>query len=359
MQTHALDTARSEAFGERMVEALNGAALAVMTSVGHRTQLFDALARLGAVTSEELAHGAGLHHRYVREWLGAMVAARVVELDPATERYTLPPEHAAWLTREASPNNLAVTTQYVALFGQVEDDVVRCFAEGGGVPYERFPRFHEVMQEESDQTTIAGLVEHILPLVPGLADRLEQGIAVADLGCGRGRALLTLAERYPRSAFTGYDLSAEAITWARDRAAALGLANVSFAVRDLTTYDRDAEPAAFDLVTTFDAVHDQASPLALLTGIRRSLREEGVYLMQDIDGSSHHHGNLDHPLGPFMYTISCMHCMTVSLAQGGEGLGAMWGVEKAEELLREAGFGTLAFERLEHDMQNVYVVARP
>ena len=108
---------------------------------------------------------------------------------------------------------------------------------------------------------------------------------------------------------------------------------MTFEVRDLTTFDRDAEPESFDLVLTFDAVHDQAAPLALLQGIRRSLRPQGVYLMQDIDGHSHHHGNLDHPLGPFMYTISCMHCMTVSLAQGGEGLGAMWGVEKAEELL--------------------------
>ena len=359
MTVETYDAAHAEAFAERMVEALNGAALTVMASVGHRTHLFDALARLGEVTAAELAGGAGLNERYVREWLGAMVAGRVVELDPDTGRYSLPPEHGAWLTRAASPNNIAVTAQYVALLGQVEDDVVRCFREGGGVPYERFGRFHEVMAEESDQTTISGLLDSILPVVPGLAERLEQGIRAADLGCGRGRALLCLADAFPRSTFVGYDLSQDAIAWACDRAQALGLDNVSFEARDLTTFDVDAVPESFDLVTTFDAVHDQASPLALLRGIRRSLAPDGVYLMQDIDGSSHHHGNLEHPLGPFMYTISCMHCMTVSLAQGGEGLGAMWGVEQAQELLEAAGFGSLELHRLEHDMQNVYAIARP
>lgn len=358
MNTETYDTTRAEAFAERMTEALNGAALTVMASVGHRTHLFDALARLGSVTAAELADGAGLNERYVREWLGAMVAGRVVELDPASGRYSLPAEHAAWLTRAASPNNIAVTAQYVALLGQVEDDIVRCFHEGGGVPYERFGRFHEVMAEESDQTTIAGLLDSILPLVPGLTERLEAGIRVADLGCGRGRALLCLAQAFPRSTFVGYDLSEEAIGWARAQAQELELTNVTFETRDLTTYDVDAEQGSFDLVTTFDAVHDQAAPLAMLRGIRSSLAPEGVYLMQDIDGSSHHHENVDHPLGPFMYTISCMHCMTVSLAQGGDGLGAMWGVEQAQELLETAGFGSVELHRLEHDMQNVYAVAR-
>lgn len=357
--TQRLDEQRSEAFAERLVGALNGAATILMTSIGHRTGLFDTLAGAGAVTSAQLAGQAGLHERYVREWLGAMTVSGIVEHDPAAGTYALPAEHTAWLTRAASPNNIAVTAQWVPVLGQVEDDIVRCFREGGGVPYERFARFHETMAEESDQTTLAGLLEHILPFVPGLVERLEEGIRVADLGCGRGKAILTLAERFPRSSFVGYDLSEEAIGWARGQAAEHGLANAAFEVRDLTTFDRDAEAESFDLVTTFDAVHDQAAPLAMLRGIRRSLRPGGLYLMQDIDGHTHHHDNLEHPLGPFMYTISCLHCMTVSLAQGGEGLGAMWGVEKMEELLGEAGFGSVEFERLEHDMQNVYAVARP
>lgn len=355
----AIDTQRSEVFAEQLTQTLNGAATAMMVSIGHRTGLFDTLADAGAVTGDDLAERAGLEPRYVWEWLGAMTVGRIIEVDPQAGTYTLPPEHAAWLTRAASPNNIAVTAQWISVLGGVEDDIVRCFREGGGVPYERFARFHETMAEESDQTTLGGLVGHILPLVPGLSERLKAGIRVADLGCGRGRAIQLLAERFPRSTFVGLDLSAEAIGWARARAAELGLENAAFEERDLTTYDQDAEPGSFDLVLTFDAVHDQASPLALLRGIRRSLRPGGVYLMQDIDGHTDHHENLDHPLGPFMYTISCMHCMTVSLAQGGEGLGAMWGVEQAEALLTEAGFGSVELNRLEHDPQNVYMVARP
>ena len=356
MSTVTFDTERSEAFAERLGGMLNEAGLALMTSIGHRTRLFDTLAEAGPSTSAELGGASGLHERYVREWLGAMTTARVVDLDPESGRYALPAEHAAWLTRAATPDNIAVSAQYVAVLGAVEDDVVRAFREGGGVPYERFDRFHEAMAEESAQTVVAGLVDHILPLAPGLAERLEQGIRVADLGCGRGQALAELARAYPRSTFVGIDLSEDAIGWATEATAHLD--NVRFEARDLSTFDVDAEPDAFDLVTTFDAVHDQAAPLALLKGIRRSLADDGLYLMQDIDGHTHHHDNLDHPLGTFLYAISCMHCMTVSLAQGGEGLGTLWGVEKAEELLREAGFSDLEFHRLDHDPVNVYVVAR-
>ena len=353
------DEQRAKAFVGRMAGILNDAGLALMISVGHRTGLFDTLVRSGAVTSEELAADAGLNERYVREWLGAMTVGRIVELEPNEGRYSLPEEHAAYLTRAASPDNIAVTTQYISVLGSVEDDIVRCFKDGGGVPYEHFERFHDVMAEESAQTTISALVDAILPLVPELTARLEQGIRGADLGCGRGLALAELATRFPESTFVGLDLSSDAIASARANAETLGLENVSYEVRDLTTFDKDAEPDSFDLVTTFDAVHDQASPISLLKGIHRSLAPDGVYLMQDIDGHSHHHANLEMTLAPFMYTISCMHCMTVSLAQGGEGLGAMWGVEKAEELFREAGFSSFEAKRLDHDPINVYVVARP
>lgn len=356
MTTLTFDAKRSEDFAGRLGEVLNDAGLAVMISIGHRTGLFDTLEQVGETTSEGLAEAAALHERYVQEWLGAMTTGRVVELDPATGLYTLPAEHAAWLTRRA-PVNVAVTAQFVPVLAAVEDDIVRAFREGGGVPYERYDRFHEVMAEDSGQTVVAALEEDILPLVPGLVERLEAGIRVADLGCGRGQALVELARTYPRSTFTGIDLSEEAIRWAAEAAA--GLDNVRFETRDLATFDVDAEPGAYDLVTTFDAVHDQPAPYALLKGIRRSLAEDGVYLMQDIDGHTHHHDNLELPLGTFLYTISCLHCMTVSLAQGGEGLGTLWGVEKAEELLRAAGFSELEFHRLDHDPVNVYVVARP
>ena len=148
------DTERAEAFAGRMLDMLNSGALMVMVSVGHRIGLLDAMAAHGAGTSRELADAAGLDERYVREWLGAMTAARIVLLDPDSETYLLPPEHAVWLTRAASPNNIAVTAQWISVLGQVEDDIVRSFREGGGVPYERFRRFHETMAEDSDQTRL-------------------------------------------------------------------------------------------------------------------------------------------------------------------------------------------------------------
>ncbi|HEX7007525.1 MAG TPA: class I SAM-dependent methyltransferase [Alphaproteobacteria bacterium] len=360
METASFDAARAGAFQERMIRAINDAALCVMTSVGHRTGLFDRMAGMQPATSAEIARATGLNERYVREWLGAMVTGGIVEYSPADGTYRLPPEHAACLTRAAAPNNLAVFAQYIPLLGTVEDDIVECFRKGGGVPYSRFPRFHEVMAEDSGQSVLPALRDHILPLVPGLIERLEAGIRVLDVGCGRGRALALMAEWFPNSTFVGYDLSEEAIEWARREAERAGRRNLSFAARDLSRFDEEAEAGAFDLVTTFDAIHDQAKPANVLRGIRRSLAEGGVYLAQDINGSSHVHENCANPIGTLLYTVSCMHCMTVSLAQeGGEGLGAMWGRDTAERMFREAGFGSVEVHELPHDIQNCYYVCRP
>lgn len=352
----ALDEARIGAFGERFLSALNEAATMTMISLGHRTGLFDSLSQSGPTTSQGLATASGLNERYVREWLHALTVAGVVEVD-SKGRFHLPPEHAAVLTRDGR-ENLAVFAQYLPLLGGVEDDVVACFREGGGVPYERFNRFHQVMAEDSGQTVLAGLHDHILPLVPGIQERLIQGIRVADFGCGRGLALMELAEYYPDSDFTGFDLSADAVAFANGLAKDRKLGNVRFVRRDLSDFDRTADENAYDLVFTFDAVHDQAHPDALLRGIARTLRPEGFYLMQDIHASTDVRGNMDHPLGPFLYSISVMHCMTVSLAQGGMGLGTMWGREKALGMLEAAGFGEVKIHRLDHDPQNDYYVIK-
>jgi 2-polyprenyl-3-methyl-5-hydroxy-6-metoxy-1,4-benzoquinol methylase len=346
---------KAEKFAERLMGMLNEGALAVMISVGHRTRLFDTMSILPPATSEQIADAAGLDERYVREWLAAMTTGRIVEHDPVVGTYWLPPEHAAFLTRAASPNNIAVTTQFMAQFGAVEDDVVAAFAHGGGVPYERYPRFHEVMAEDSGQTVVAMLHDTILPLVPGLTDRLAQGIDVLDLGCGRGLALMSMAAAYPQSRFVGYDLSEEAVDFANQEARLRNLDNVRFTVRDATYFD---EVARYDLITTFDAIHDQAKPAQVLRAIRRALRAGGTYLMQDIAGASHVHGNMDHPIAPLLYTISTMHCMSVSLAQGGDGLGTLWGEEQALELLAGAGFDDVTVHQLEHDIFNAFYVAQ-
>ena len=351
-----LDTTRTQAFAEQSLGIVNGGCLSLMLSVGHRTGLLDTLATLEPATSDRIAAATGLNERYVREWLGAMVTGRIIEYDPATRTYWLPREHAASLTRAAGPDNLAELAQVVAVLGQVESAIVDAFRKGGGVDYPAFERFHALMAESSHTTLEATLLTRTLPLVPGLVDRLDAGIDVLDMGCGEGVAIRMMAERFPRSRFVGVDFAAEAIATARAEAEAAHLTNARFLAQDAATF---SAPAAFDFITAFDAIHDQAAPRRVLRAIREALRPDGVFLMVDIAASSHLEGNLDNPLAPFLFTVSTMHCMTVSLAQGGDGLGAMWGEERARELLAEAGFASVDVHLLEHDPFNAYFVVRP
>lgn len=355
MSEQTLDTAQAEAFAARMLTTLNDAFLAMLISVGDQTQLFDTLAKHSPVTCEELARAAGLKERYVREWLGGMLVGRVVTYDVASKTYTLPPEHAASLTHAAGPNNIATSMRFVSCLGEVEPKVVDCFRCGGGVPYSAYPRFHEIMRSWSAQILDANLLDRTLPLVPGMTDRLKQGAQVLDVGCGAGHAVNLMARAFPSSRFVGYDFSDEALGTARAEATAWGLENAHFAAQDVAAIpDRQR----FDLITAIDAIHDQAQPRRVLAGIAAALRPGGVFLMVDDRASSHPHENVDHPTGPFLYGCSMLHCMTVSLALDGEGLGAAWGEQKACELLAEAGFANVTIQTLPGDVFNNYYVAR-
>ncbi|MFB2839711.1 class I SAM-dependent methyltransferase [Floridanema evergladense] len=355
MATQTFDETKAEIFTDRILNVLNDSALALMISIGHRTKLFDTLAELRPATSQEIADAAGLNERYVREWLGAMVTGKLIDYNPVNQTYFLPPEHSAFLTRSAGGNNMAPITQFISVLGAVEDKIVDCFSKGGGVPYSEYKRFHEVMAEESGQTVVAALEDYILPLIPGLVEDLEKGINVLDVGCGSGRAMNKLAQRFPNSRFWGYDFSAEAIAIATAEAQQQNLTNVRFEIKDAATFD---ESDRYHLITTFDAIHDQARPDLVLRNIQKALRPDGVYLMQDIHAATEVNDNLEHPIAPFLYTISCMHCMTVSLAEGGMGLGTVWGQQKALQMLADAGFTLVEIKQLEHDLQNDYYIVR-
>ena len=350
-----MDQARFEAFGDRMVGMLNAGCTALLTSVGHQTGLFDALALAGPVTSEGLAGRAGLNERYVREWLGGLTVAGVVEYDPIVRTYSLPLEHAGWLTVGAGPNNLARTMQFIPLLAQVEDDIVQCFREGGGLSYAHFPRFHALMDEDSRSWVDAALTGVVVPLVEGLDARLRAGIEVADVGCGSGHAINVLAREYPASRFVGFDISAEAIGRATAEARIMDLTNARFELCDVATLEQSE---AFDLVTAFDAVHDQAHPGQVLAVIERAARPGGIFLMIDIKASSNVEDNIDNPFAPMLYTFSTMHCMTVSLGSEGDGLGTVWGRELATSMLHQAGFADVQVNELEDDPFNNYYVCR-
>lgn len=348
----------TDVFADKLLDMLNQGALSLMVSIGHRTGLFDCMAELPPASVEAIAEHAGLDARYVKEWLAAVVAGGIIQYDATEKNYSLPASHAALLTRSASPDNIAVFAQYVGVLGQVEDRVVDCFRQGGGVAYEYYPRFHEVMAEDSGQTVLAAFDEHILPLVGHLMPELKKGIDVLDVGCGKGRVLMHLAERFPASRFTGYDLSSEAVKQANEEAGKRELDNLTFEVRDLTHFNTYAVPDGFDWITAFDAIHDQAAPQNVLDGIYTTLKPGGTFLMQDIRASSQLENNLDHPIAPLLYTLSTMHCMTVSLAQNGAGLGTMWGEELAVEMLGLAGFNEVSVNQLDHDFQNNFYVMK-
>lgn len=343
-----------EDFGQRMLSLLNDGMLGLMISIGHKTRLFDVMAGMPPATSQEIAKQAKLNERYVREWLGGMVTGRIIEYDPSSHKYSLPPHRAACLTRTAGIDNLAVFMQYVALMGNVEDNIVECFRKGGGVQYSAYPKFQELQGEETARVFDARLVSQMLPLVDGLVDRIKEGIDVLDVGCGTGHAVNLMAKEFPNSRFWGYDLSKDGIKAAKDEARKkMRLKNAQFKVLDVA---KMVDHNKYDLITAFDTIHDQARPDKVLKAINRALRKGGTFLMQDIAASSNLHENLENPLGPAIYTFSTMHCMTVSLASGGMGLGTAWGEQKAREMLADAGFGPVQVKHVEGDILNYYYI---
>lgn len=352
---HAVtDDLAAEAFLERTTDIINAGAQSVMISIGHRAGLFDVMAKLAPETSQQIADAANLTERYVREWLAAMVTAGIVDYDSGNRTYHLPKSHAACLTRDAELGNLAVYAQFIPLMGAAQDHTLRCLESGGGTNYGDYPCFHQVMSEDSEQSVVSSLFDVLLPMINGIGERMQTGINVLDVGCGKGHALIAMAQHYPHSRFTGYDLCEDAVADATRQAKARDLQNIEFTVKDLSSFN---EQGQYDLITSFDAIHDQRNPQGLIKGIQRALRPSGVYLMQDIGGSAHLENNIDFPMASLLYSISCTHCTPISIGQGGEGLGTMWGWETAQAMLENAGFATVERHVLPHDPMNVWFVS--
>ncbi|HEY7053047.1 MAG TPA: class I SAM-dependent methyltransferase [Mycobacterium sp.] len=345
----------TEEFGARVIEMLDSASLAILLSIGHQTRLFDVMVEMPSSTSSQIADAAGLNERYVREWLGGMTAGGVVEYDADTTTYTLPEQRAALLTRQAGPDNLARTAAFIPLLGEVEQKIIGCFRDGGGLAYTEYPRFHSVMAEASGEVFDAALVDVILPFAKGLPDRLRAGVEVADFGCGSGHAVNVMGRAFPASRFTGIDFSDEGLAAGRTEAEHLGLTNVRFEAHDVAAMD---VAEAYDAITAFDTIHDQAHPDRVLHNIHRALRSGGVFLMVDVKASSHLEDNVGVPLATYLYTVSTMHCMSVSLAFGGAGLGTAWGRQLASSMLDDAGFKDVRVEEIETDPINYYYIAR-
>ncbi|MCE3549920.1 methyltransferase domain-containing protein [Pseudonocardia sp. RS11V-5] len=341
-------------FARHLFGVYTAGGLTMMIDLGHRTGLFEAAAR-GPATSAELAERAGLQERYVREWLGAMVTGGIMAFDDG--QYVLPAAHAAALTGPGS-KNMAPMAAMVPLLGRNLDGIAEVFRSGGGLPYAAFaPDFTGVMDQLNRRPLDELLVDAWLPLVPGLTERLTAGVRVADVGCGTGHAMVVLAKAFPASTFTGYDIAEDALERARAEAAAEGLTNLRFERADAAAF-RPAEPV--DVAFAIDAVHDQADPAAVLRGIHDALVPGGTFVMVDMAAATDLADNVGNPFAPWIYTISTLHCMTVSLAEGGAGLGAAWGRELAVRMLGEAGFGEVTVTPAPGQALNLlYATERP
>jgi len=328
------DPERTHAFGETLRGLLTGHVLTMLISVGHRTGLFEAAAR-GPATCPGLAERAGLHERYVREWLGAMVTGGIVEYDPGDARYTLPAEHAALLTG-ATARNIGPAAGSLRTLGAVLAQVERCFAEGGGVPIAEYAAVStDGLGETWRYVYDEHLVDGFLGAVPGLHERLRAGARVLDLGCGTGHAVNLMARAFPHSTFDGLDIATAAIADAEAERAAMDVPNATFAVADAAEL---APERPYDVITAFDAIHDQAAPGTVLRRVHDALAPGGVFVMVDTRFATRLEDNRADPYAPMSYGISLLFCVPTSIATGGSALGAMWGQELARELLAGAGF---------------------
>jgi 2-polyprenyl-3-methyl-5-hydroxy-6-metoxy-1,4-benzoquinol methylase len=353
--TPAPDEAKVGAFMEKTLGDAAGLFAGVLAMLGDRLGLFRALADGGPAAAGELAARAGVNERYALEWLRGMHAAGYLELG-SDGRYALPPEHAPVLAAEGGPFFLGGA--YELTFGYLHtiDHVIEAFRSGGGVEQSEYP--HETW--EGMRRFSAGFYDNLLvqawiPTIAGLKERLEQGIRWADIGCGAGRAIIRLAEAFPASTFVGYDQFDGQLELARQGAADAG---VSDRVRFELLEASHGLPEQFDVISTFDVVHDSVDPDALVRAIRQALADDGLYFLLEINCADDPAENVG-PLATLMYGVSVLYCMTTSLAGGGHGLGTC-GLPPAEvsKLCERGGFSSV--ERLPiEDPFNALYVARP
>ncbi len=320
-----------------------GASMAVaLAYVGDRLGLFKSLAPGAALTTAEIAAQTGLNERYVREWAATMAAAGYLDYSPSEARFRMNPEQAIVLANEDTTFFTAGAFQYaVACYRQL-DKVMSAFQHGGGVPFAEFgPEIVEAIERLFHVGYETWVADHWIPAVPDIHWQLEHGGEAAEVGCGAGQCLIPVALAFPKSRFYGYDVDARSLERAREKARRAGIG-------DRLTFEQIAAESLpfqerFDLVMAFNCIHDMARPRAALAGMRHVLKPQGALLWSEAEVSDRLEDNLN-TFGRTLYGASTMHCLTVSLAQNGEGLGSAIGENLARSLATEAGFTT--FEKL-------------
>lgn len=336
--------------------AYQGAVTSAMVYLGDRLGLYDAMAGGEALASEELASRTGLSERWLREWLHQQGAAGILE-HRGEGRFVLRAEGAAVLADETHP---AFGAGFFAHFPQtmaVAERLPEAFATGVGLPYDAFGAEGAVGVERGFAPWFRSLlVPMALPRIPGLVERLESGVQVADVGCGSGVAMIEMARAFPRSRFHGYELSRHAIERGEANAEEAGVENVDFHHVDREPLPEDER---FAFVTTFDCLHDMTRPGETIARIRRAIAPEGLWLVADIKCYGSYEENVsENPMAAMMYGTSVMTCMSSALSEpGGAGLGTL-GLhpELLRELVTAAGFRELEAIDFGHPVNAFYLV---
>ena len=321
---------------------MGGAFTMALGYVGDRLGLFRAMAGAGPLTSEELAAKTALNERYVREWLRAMVAAEYIDYDPESRKYFMNEEQEFVLGNEDSPMFVGGVFHFTAPSVCNTPRILDAFRNGGGISYAEIgDEIPEAIERFFRPGYVHFLVKDWLSTVPGLTARLARGTDIADVGCGCGQSTIAMAKAFPSSKVLGIDFHGPSIERARRLAATHSLANVEFLQAPAHEIPKDRR---YGLICSFDCIHDMVDPRATLRAIRDALADDGVYIWSEPNASAHAHENRN-PIGKVFHAISPLHCMTVSLAHDGEGLGTVIGEEGARALASEVGFS--GFERLE------------
>jgi SAM-dependent methyltransferase len=351
----AIDGAKLESFVFRAVDEIGATLNAALVVMGDKLGLYRALAGAGPLTPQELANRTGTAERYVREWLNNQAAGGYVEYDPATGRYTLPPEQAIALTDESSPAYLPGFFQIA--IGSVVDSprIIEAARSGKGVGWhDHVHDVHEGCERFFRPGYNANLLSSWLPALDGVVERLEQGARVADVGCGHGASTILMAQAFPNSTFSGSDYHAGSIETARVRAEEAGVADrVAFEVAPAAGYSgRD-----YDLVTMFDCLHDMGDPAGAARHVRETLAADGTWMIVEPAAGDRVEDNLN-PVGRAYYGFSTLLCTPASLSQEvGLALGAQAGEARIRDVVTAGGLSR--FRRAAETPFNLVFEARP
>jgi SAM-dependent methyltransferase len=350
----AIDEAKLNDFLHRFVGDLGATVHAANVAIGDELGLYKALAA-GPSTPAELAERTGTHPRYVAEWLAGQAAGGYVTYDPDSDRYLLSEEQAFTLTDEQSPAFLPGAFQLAAATVRDAPRMVQAFRTGEGVGWhEHNPDVFEGCERFFRPGYIGNLVDAWIPALDGVQARLEAGARVADIGCGHGASTVLMAQAWPSSTFTGFDYHPASIEEARKRAAEAGVSDrVGFEVAPAGAYPGNG----YDLVTTFDALHDMGDPVGASRHVLASLAPEGTWMIVEPAAGDRLEDNLN-PVGRAYYGFSTLLCVPNSLSQEvGLALGAQAGEPGIRKVVTEAGF--TRFRRAAETPFNLVFEARP